>query len=1383
MECENSSNTQLATPVATQLNSQPSAQIIPSSIQKYFRYAYGHTDGGCRTIILKSNRGKKHIVRKDVAGWAFQLLCSYGARFVGSASLGPNSSNNIGEFTAIVKVVEQAIIAQIDHLDIYTDSMLAVQYHENTCARDCPHLSELHQRIEQLAAANDMQFRLTHVPSHSGDPDNDNVDSMCTAAIMANDMNPRFQGPTKIPEFAPPNNFASPRNSLHPEARYQTLAPYAPFIENDTTPRGVQDLSDDRGNIIHICPFCDPSQPQPLSNRKALLAHLRSQHHDESRTIPSDILNLFGIERCTDCNLHYSVASIKLHRCRPGAVHGHTTVAARPETRPPPPPPTNSDMMTRPDQLSDDLVDRLTAISYDAIFAFPARTITQIHHASVRMWSSVMALLLDGILAYAFGGVSEPNTASKANAFLKLFLMAPRLILSSTRGVARRARLLLSGTVQAFEVLLQESSPKENKPKFTPSEERKQKKIEQRVSELVQSCDLSRALNALTGSPRLDITEDLLQKVRDLHPSAEEEHRIPESAPTKIRVAPDDKLFKENDLIRVIKDLRTHAAPDMTGLRPSHIKCIFRGRREAGSPEARSRILLSRLIHETMENPSLLGPTDFWENFAGGKLSVIAQENKPRPVGQKNTLYKITTSILGRINNKALVDLAGPAHLAGKPSGVLAAAIMAQMELDYAQFLAEDAPENIRCILTTDAKAAFQSASRNNCYKVLCTEDTLRERFAPFFAHAHKGSQRIVWPAANMTLKPSSGFTQGDVNSSKLFTCNTASLVKGLQDAGGQDATVVAIVDDITIMGSLNALVSVEESRNGLQKAANYLVNSSKQHVYTMNEEHVARIQSALPEHTVIYIGSEHGFSLSGIPLGGDDYIVSKLQNNLNKTKEVIANICKLKNTQEKLVLLLQCIPGRIQHLLAAVPIYLSRNFAKQHDEAISKAVAATLELGDLTERDKLLMQRKTSKHGLGLRSMEKNLEFLFVSGFMRSIKTIKNTFPNIKEALQYTTQGESGFGRQLTDALMMLHELPSRKLRLLLPDTIEHALSDDFEWHHDDIQRELDNLVVQEHDALYDLSRIPDQQDRATLLSTDTSIFQLIPTSKILQVPNEELIYLAKQLFGKAQRLYIRKFCPNVARSTGNICGAVLDSRDLHLRTCKMNNVNHEKHEALRFWFKDFVKQAHIKTAPAPPISEVSERNPTKQLAGDLMLVDVSLRKTERDGKCGVIDFSIITPAAESYCAKAAQEPLYAAKIREDAKFLKYLQAYKDMDDINFEPFVVESGGQLGERAQEIFKKICNLITQTTGQSGSSIAYFWKSRLLVTLAKITYSNALRWAMAHNKSKDPDSAPIDLTDCYDDDTHRIRKMMHSSGCEKHTRGTEFNDEDWPIAIY
>ena len=90
----------------------------------------------------------------------------------------------------------------------------------------------------------------------------------------------------------------------------------------------------------------------------------------------------------------------------------------------------------------------------------------------------------------------------------------------------------------------------------------------------------------------------------------------------------------------------------------------------------------------------------------------------------------------------------------------------------------------------------------------------------------------------------------------------------------------------------------------------------------------------------------------------------------------------------------------------------LSIDFAKQHDEALFCAVAATLELGYLTERDRLLMQRKISNHRLGLRSMEKNLEFLFLAGFIRSITPIKHTFPNFNRTLQFTIQGDSGLGR-----------------------------------------------------------------------------------------------------------------------------------------------------------------------------------------------------------------------------------------------------------------------------------------------------------------------------------------------------------------------------------
>ncbi len=115
--------------------------------------------------------------------------------------------------------------------------------------------------------------------------------------------------------------------------------------------------------------------------------------------------------------------------------------------------------MTKPSQISAELVDRLTRISFDEIFQTPSKTIVEVHQSSVKMWAQAMALLLEGIMAYAFGP-TDPITVCKANAFLKLFLMAPRLLLSLRRGVAQRTRQLLTGTQEAFDSLLKETQVK-----------------------------------------------------------------------------------------------------------------------------------------------------------------------------------------------------------------------------------------------------------------------------------------------------------------------------------------------------------------------------------------------------------------------------------------------------------------------------------------------------------------------------------------------------------------------------------------------------------------------------------------------------------------------------------------------------------------------------------------------------------------------------------------------------------------------------------------------------------------------------------------------------------------------------------------------------------
>ena len=82
-------------------------------------YAMAWTDGGRRDVLINNRK------LKDVGGWAFLLLCGRGQRFVSSSSLGPNSTNNIAEFTAIKQVIIHAVSVQITQLDIKTDCMLA----------------------------------------------------------------------------------------------------------------------------------------------------------------------------------------------------------------------------------------------------------------------------------------------------------------------------------------------------------------------------------------------------------------------------------------------------------------------------------------------------------------------------------------------------------------------------------------------------------------------------------------------------------------------------------------------------------------------------------------------------------------------------------------------------------------------------------------------------------------------------------------------------------------------------------------------------------------------------------------------------------------------------------------------------------------------------------------------------------------------------------------------------------------------------------------------------------------------------------------------------------------------------------------------------------
>ena len=115
----------------------------------------------------------------------------------------------------------------------------------------------------------------------------------------------------------------------------------------------------------------------------------------------------------------------------------------------------------------------------------------------------------------------------------------------------------------------------------------------------------------------------------------------------------------------------------------------------------------------------------------------------------------------------------------------------------------------------------------------------------------------------------------------------------------------------------------------------------------------------------------------------------------------------------------------------------LPRDFAKQNDEAILVLLLlllnwdTSLKETDCSCREKYLIMEMVCA------AWKKKVDFLFVLVLCSQSRQSSIRFPtSSNRTLQYTIQGGSGLGRQLADALSILHKLPSAKLQELLPDT-----------------------------------------------------------------------------------------------------------------------------------------------------------------------------------------------------------------------------------------------------------------------------------------------------------------------------------------------------------
>ncbi len=117
---------------------------------------------------------------------------------------------------------------------------------------------------------------------------------------------------------------------------------------------------------------------------------------------------------------------------------------------------------------------------------------------------------------------------------------------------------------------------------------------------------------------------------------------------------------------------------------------------------------------------------------------------------------------------------------------------------------------------------------------------------------------------------------------------------------------------------------------------------------------------------------------------------------------------------------------------------------------------------------------------------------------------------------------------------------------------------------------------------------------------------------------------------------------CGNVYRD-GTVCGENLDPCDVHIVTCQTSTNSHGRHAGIQAWLESMAKQARLKTQPAPDVQHQRRRQEGFK-RGDIMILGASLKTNSKiDGGTCVVDVSNITPAADSYVARAADDGNYA--------------------------------------------------------------------------------------------------------------------------------------------
>ena len=736
----------------------------------------------------------------------------------------------------------------------------------------------------------------------------------------------------------------------------------------------------------------------------------------------------------------------------------------------------------------------------------------------------------------------------------------------------------------------------------------------------VEAGNLSSAFRSLESNASIKTGEDVIEKLKALHPAVEE------FCGDKSYFAPDAKkeIFIPFDLDKSVQSFPRGTAAGPEGLQAQHLLDLLR-LNPSGSPND-PRSMIGKLINHIINGRA---PTAIAPLFAGARLIPLSKNDDGiRPIAIGCIWRRLTAKILFRHVVESASKYLEPNQFGvGVPSG----AEKIIHTIRFARLLNLENPDF--AILQLDFMNAFNKVSRKSFL------DLVQKHFPellPFVSFCYCFSPGL-FVNDDTIIDSKNGSQQGDPLGPFLFCLVIDQLIKEISKKYGTKVLNLWYLDDGTIAGSVEIykFFADEGPKLGL------FLNPKKSKIYWPSES--MENQELFPEDLC---REKDGIVLLGAPIGNEEFVAKFFHSKMTKLTSTVNKLGKLEDSQIAFTLLQNCLGlASVNYLMRSTPLAETKQLCLDFDHIMMEALALILGF-PLTPQQRSQVHLPLKLGGLGIKSASKHAVGAFVSSFNLNSKFLLKTFG----------QDANAEFQELYNSFLMSFET-----------TIFTTLGKD-------------NQHLPKSKSQKVISEVIDNKSLSTLLSKSSKDAK----ARILSCAGSHGAYIFKAPLSKNRgfRLTNPDFCNFVSLLLGstNVCAKNETCRHCtklmndggtgyHCQICKTGNFGPvARHNEQRDILHNFAQKAIYY-----PRKEVPINTNTKKTPGDLYF-SVGIR-----GKPVAYDITVVHPLSDRVLDGSCATAGYAAKEAERRKNVKYAD-FCAQHNVKFIPVAVEAFGHFSE-------------------------------------------------------------------------------------------------------